>query len=162
MKQAKEKMRRSSLVAVVLLSLASLWCGVLLAYRLCRLLAADLGAAGMLASRYAPVREVVSLAILLAMLGLALSLFISIRRQGTPFLPAIPRRMKWLAVLVFALSEAPNWAGYLLEGVLHGRAAFAVISNSGFVGLVMAAVMYALAVMFQYGCLLQQENDETL
>lgn len=165
MKPIADKIRSSSMVAIVALSVGALWCVLLLFDRLGRLMelaaAADMWTA-LSHQGYRLLPSLFHLALLLAIAQVGISLFVTIRKQGTPFVTSVPRRMKLIAILVFLFTAAPNWVYYILRGVHEGGASFAIIENEGIIGLIFAAVLYALAMIFQYGCQLQQESDETL
>lgn len=165
MNRAVEKIKSSSLLAIVALSLGVLWSGALLVYYVGQafaLPAAPTVLETLAATDFQPIRRIAVTLLLFAIAGVSLSVFVTIRAHGSPFLPQVYRRMKLLALLVFLLSEAPNWVVYGLRILLLDLWNFTVISGSGFVGLTLAAALYAFAMIFRYGCLLQQESDETL
>lgn len=165
MQRAIEKIKSSSLLAIIALSLGLLWAGALLVMHVTDTIAlfAQPGAwDGLAAVNFRPFRLMAAWLLVSAIAGVALSLFITIRAQGTPFLPQVARRMKVLALLAFLLSEAPNWAVYILRAVRLEERSFTFISNSGFLGLTFAAALYAFSTIIYYGGLLQQESDETL
>lgn len=165
MKQNVDRIKSSSKVAIVALSFGAFWCILLLLDGIGKL-AAHMASTdtwtALSYGGYRPLPYLLQLALLLAIVSICIAMLATVRKRGTPFVASIPRRMKLIAILVFILSSAPNWVYYLLRGIHEGETGFAIIENSGIIGLILAAVVYALAMIFQYGCQLQQEIDETL
>lgn len=87
-------------------------------------------------------------------------LFRNISLEGTPFASGHIRRIKTVAWLTAALSFlgglSENWEAALLAGSQP-----ALISVN-LTWLTFAGIIYCLALIFDYGCQLQQESDETL
>ena len=83
------------------------------------------------------------------------------REEGRPFLPEIPgyirRAAVWTAVGGFG---APLLMGVLLP--LFCRAVSVTPGVLGLESLLFGGALWLLALIFDYGCRLQQESDETL
>ncbi|WP_019849293.1 hypothetical protein [Desulfitobacterium sp. PCE1] len=93
----------------------------------------------------------------LAVVILAISIFKTIEKNNSPFINSIPKRMKAIALLIFIVSLFLS-PGYGLINVFSLR----FLSFENFIGIIIAGVFYSFAIMFEYGCLLQKESDETL
>lgn len=86
--------------------------------------------------------------------------FGDISRTGVPFNPLHGGRIKKVAWLSLALSVlvgiSENLAGLCTSGPVS------VTGGIDLMTLLFVAVIYCLAYVFDYGCKLQQESDETL
>lgn len=79
--------------------------------------------------------------------GLAAQLFLAVLDGRTPFTRAIARQIRWISLGLLVYMLAFSWTSGL-GGVLFA--------------LVVPAIVFSLADIFDYGCALQQQADETL
>jgi hypothetical protein len=93
-----------------------------------------------------------SLLFTLLMLKQAFKIFSDISTEATPFNPAHIKRIRKMAIF-YLLAACNN-----VEG--SAGANFDITPNV--IGIVGAAMLWCIALIFQYGCELQKESDETL
>ena len=112
----------------------------------------------------------VSWSIVLAAMGISLSMLLVIKRGETPFSMAFVKRLKALALLIIVYEpvvligarlirfEFPAFEGYI-DGVYT-----MITTTTGFVGIIMVAglIVYCVAHILNYGISLQEQVDETL
>ncbi|MDO5400958.1 MAG: DUF2975 domain-containing protein [Eubacteriales bacterium] len=110
-----------------------------------------------------PMMIVATMAALLvaaALCHLLEQVFRGIGEDGTPFNPAHVSCIKRVAWLALALSVMVSVADNLEAALLTGERL--VLLELDMAALLFAAIIYCLAYVFEYGCKLQQESDETL
>lgn len=88
--------------------------------------------------------------------------FYKIRKSQTPFQSFLPKRLKILAVLVFIALIISKYIHYLLLSLAKGKFLFSILDETDLQALILAGIIYCLAWIFQYGCMLQEENDGIL
>lgn len=89
-------------------------------------------------------------------------LFRNIKNTGTPFTDTVIKKLYIISGLMFASSVLSPVFAIIAAHLMEGNANYRVIfSDMGF-GVVLALIMLALAWIFRYGTMLQQESDETL
>ena len=97
-----------------------------------------------------------------AVLFTAVSLFVVIKKKGTPFLDGVIKRLYIISGTIMAGALlSPVFAialTYFTVGRVSSRINFAGFASS----LVLSLVVLSLVRIFRYGTLLQQESDETL
>ena len=86
------------------------------------------------------VLAIIQSGLMLAVLYRVTAVFQQLRQDGAPFAPGISKSIKGMAILCGVCFAASN----------------------GFLGVLIAFIIYVIAVIFDYGALLQQEADETL
>lgn len=86
------------------------------------------------------VQTLVEIGLSQALLYLTSSLFRRIRTSETPFTPEVIKKLKTMGIML---------------GVI-------IAVDNGYMGVVIGFVVYAIALIFQYGGELQQQVDETL
>ncbi|MDL2258435.1 hypothetical protein LJC42_04710 [Eubacteriales bacterium OttesenSCG-928-K08] len=96
--------------------------------------------------------------LLLAVLLKAAHIFYKINKAGTPFLTDVAKSLKTTALLVALLIAVPKWV-YQIVTVDKG---LTLLNSSTFFALLCGGIVFCFAAVFEYGCLLQVENDETL
>lgn len=96
--------------------------------------------------------------LLLAVIFVATRIFCRIEKTGTPFLPVVAKSMKTLALLFAFFFAVPEWL-YQIVRVDRGLIIF---HGNTFFALLCGGIVFCFATVFEYGCLLQTENDETL
>lgn len=89
-------------------------------------------------------------------------IFKKISKTETPFTKAIPRRMKIAALGLFLALAVPHWVGYLVFSMSTGTFRFVLFGESEIFALAMAAIVYCMAQIFDYGFMLQDESYEIL
>lgn len=86
---------------------------------------------------------VVKLALYFAVLTLAGRMFRDFSREDSPFRQIHVRRMRWIALLIFVAS-------------------FINLFSMQITSWIAALLIWCVSIVFDYGCQLQQESDETL
>lgn len=100
------------------------------------------------------------------------NMFAGITENGTPFRPATASALKKIALILAMSGVLPSFIGTVVSMIINptpytgsqGLRVFLSSSNLsvGIVPLFLALFVYIMAIVFSYGCLLQQESDETL
>lgn len=86
---------------------------------------------------------VAKLALCFAVLTLAGRMFRDFSREASPFRQLHVRRMRWIALLIFIAS-------------------FINLFSMQITSWIAALLIWCVSIVFDYGCQLQQESDETL
>ncbi|WP_139650636.1 hypothetical protein [Raoultibacter phocaeensis] len=86
--------------------------------------------------------------------------FFRIRREETPFFKQLPREIKTASVLLFAAFVLPQWVGYAIRSFATGTVSFVILDENGILALGLAFTVYCFGQIFQYGLLVQNENNE--
>lgn len=86
------------------------------------------------------------------------AVFAEIKRDCTPFTSQNTVRIKKAAAVVAVLSIVGGCSDALVDYYTIGELAWRI----NVAGLVTAAVIYCISLIFGYGCDLQRESDETL
>lgn len=89
------------------------------------------------------------------------NIFMSINQSGTPFIPQVSKGMKKIAAVIAVMLILSAAAEYLFPIVFPelGTVPELVTDPAGWVFI---SLLLMLSVIFDYGCKLQQESDETL
>ena len=93
------------------------------------------------------------------MIWAAARIFAEIRESGVPFTQANARSLKHVAICMALLCVVPvitDSIGWYITGIS------VTLGYLSIEGLIVAAVLYCLAHIFEYGTLLQKQADETL
>lgn len=102
--------------------------------------------------------ELVTCLFMVVILWYLLPIFQSIGHSGAPFQLQHGRRLNKIARAVVGLSMLRPAVDGLLEYVAFGK----FFWEFDLFGVTVAVVLYVLALIFDYGCHLQQQSDETL
>jgi len=96
--------------------------------------------------------------IIFSLLFILHRIFSDISRSYTPFEKKQARRMKKVAViaLILGISE------YVFESIAQSVLNRATAGSIDLIWFVLAVVIYCMAQIFDYGCQLQSQSDETL
>lgn len=89
-------------------------------------------------------------------------IFRKVSKTETPFTKDIPHRLKIAALGLFLALAVPQWLGYLISSISTGIFQFVLFSESEIFALAMAAVVYCMAQIYEYGFMLQDESYEIL
>lgn len=89
------------------------------------------------------------------------NIFMSVNQSGTPFIPQVSKGMKKIAAVIAVMLILSAAAEYLFPIVFPelGTVPELVTDPAGWV---FVSLLLMLSVVFDYGCKLQQESDETL
>ena len=82
--------------------------------------------------------------------------FLRINREETPFFANLPRKIKAVSVLLFATLAVPKWLYW--AGTLSG----ALVDESVMFAFMLAAIVFCLGQIIEYGYLVQDENFEII
>lgn len=85
-------------------------------------------------------------------------IFCSIGKSCTPFTIKVTKRIKQIAIISIALSLIGGFSDALVDYYTIGELTWRI----DFIGLLSSMVILCLALIFRYGCDLQQQSDETL
>lgn len=92
--------------------------------------------------------------------GLLERIFLEIHREGTPFSVSHVIRIKKAAALALILSILSGTDQNVETAILTGEPM--ILVGIEVLWILFAVIIYCLAHIFDYGCQLQQESDETL
>ncbi|MBQ1538721.1 MAG: DUF2975 domain-containing protein [Ruminococcus sp.] len=98
------------------------------------------------------------------------NMFAGISENGTPFRSGTADALKKISVIMLFSSILPGFLGGLTDIIIckaanSGESLRVIAANSMTVGIVplfLAVFLLVMTEIFRYGCLLQQESDETL
>ena len=79
--------------------------------------------------------------------------------ESTPFVKENVRRIKNIAILMATLSVVPSWFSQIIGFICGSRE---LIMQVELGKLVLALVVWCIALIFEYGVALQEREDETL
>ncbi len=99
-----------------------------------------------------------NLILMLAVMLMAVYIFYHIRKAGTPFLNVVVKNMKRTALLVALMIRAPHW----VHDIVRYDGGFTILEPNTFFAVLCGGIVFCFALVFEYGCVLQTENDETL
>lgn len=88
--------------------------------------------------------------------------FLRINREETPFFAALPRKIKASAVLLFAALTVPKWLYWAVVSIQTGMLSGALVDESVMFAFMLAAVVFCLGQILEYGYLVQDENFEII
>lgn len=97
-----------------------------------------------------------------ALLIVTAFIFRKISINETPFLKEVPKRLKVVSLLLFLSIAVPQWLGYALYSISTGKVAFAVFENQTILAFIISSLIFCFAQIFDYGYMIQDENDEIL
>jgi len=83
----------------------------------------------------------------------------TVNTESTPFVPKNVKRIKTISVLMAASSVVPSWVSQIV-GFIAGKRE--MMMNVEVTMLVIALVIWCVALIFEYGVTLQEREDETL
>lgn len=106
--------------------------------------------------------DLVQQGLIAAVLAYVGVIFLRISREDTPFFKALPRMIKLAAVLLFLAIAVPEWASFPLAGLVGGSPSRVFVDQWIALAFVLAAVVFCLARIFEYGYLVQDENFEII
>lgn len=145
-----KKTGKAVLVGLIILAILLLWTIILYIV--------DLAGQKVDEPIYETVRMFATLLFLLAVVLVAARIFYNINKAGTPFIPAVVKGMKAAAVLVAFMIAVPH----LLYEIMAPNRGLSLLDPNTLFALLCGGIVFCFAVVFEYGCLLQAENDETL
>lgn len=94
--------------------------------------------------------------LLFGVLLISAYIFYKINKAGTPFLAEIVKAMKAVALMVVFLVTVPDRVYQLAANMGMG-----LFGPNDLTALLCGGIVFCFALVFEYGCLLQTENDET-
>lgn len=100
--------------------------------------------------------------LLVALAAYVAFIFLRINREETPFFAALPRMIKMAAVFLFVALQVPKWLVYVVLNVQAGTSSFVFIDSSTIFAFMLAAVVFCLGQIIEYGYLVQDENFEII
>lgn len=98
-----------------------------------------------------------SMILLLGVLLIAVYIFYKINKSGTPFHPEVVKAMKLTALMVAFLIAVPDRIYQLAADM-----GLKLFGSNDLFALLCGGIVFCFAIVFEYGCVLQTENDETL
>lgn len=101
-------------------------------------------------------------ALLIALAVYVAFVFLRINREETPFFAALPRRIKAAAVLLFAALTVPKWLYWAIFSIQTGTPSGALVDESVMFAFMLAAIVFCLGQILEYGYLVQDENFEII
>lgn len=104
------------------------------------------------------VLAVAQLGIILLILLLLHSVFLSISKNYTPFSSAHSKKMKAVSLLTIFLAVFGSVSDCLTHYFLYGSMVFKI----NLLMIIASIIIFSISQIFEYGCLLQTETDELL
>jgi hypothetical protein len=102
------------------------------------------------------------IAIILAM-ALAYSIFRTIGRGASPFSPDISKHIREIGILLIIASVIAWPVGSMTaKAIWPDKVSYPILFSIDWGNLILGFIISCLASIFQYGCNLQKESDETL
>lgn len=101
-------------------------------------------------------------ALLIALAVYVAFVFLRINREETPFFAALPRRIKAAAGLLFAALTVPKWLYWAIASIQTCELSFTIIDESVMFAFMLAAIVFCLGQILEYGYLVQDENFEII
>ena len=86
------------------------------------------------------------------------TIFDDIKNGATPFLRKNTARIQSIAIITVLLSIVGSYSNELVDYYTIGALTWRVNA----IGLIIGVIIYCISLIFNYGCDLQQESDETL
>lgn len=86
------------------------------------------------------------------------AIFSNIEKECTPFVRENAMRIKKIAIITFILSVVGSYSDALVDYYTIGELTW----RANITGLIISMIIYSISLIFDYGCDLQQEVDETL
>jgi len=83
----------------------------------------------------------------------------TVNTERTPFVAENVKRLKIMAVLMACLSVVPSWLSQIVSFIMGNRNLLMSVELGM---LLIALVIWCLALIFEYGVSLQEREDETL
>lgn len=102
--------------------------------------------------------------VLLVIILIALhSIFTEIQNNHSPFIENVSKRLRIIAVIVFLFGELPRQVIFVAKFVyVRNFYNFVIFDETAIIFLLFAFIVYLFSLIFEYGCMLQRENDQTL
>lgn len=88
--------------------------------------------------------------------------FHKISISETPFFHTLCNRLKTISFLTFFSIALPRWIGYIIYSSINHTLEFALLDNLLIIAFILSSIIFSVAQIFEYGTLLQNENDEIL
>ena len=101
---------------------------------------------------------IVQLAVAFMVFFMLYRIFAAISKEHTPFTAVNAKRMKQVAILVIIMGVINSIIEFVAQRLLASPEGYSI----DLMWVVIAAVIYCIALIFDYGCQLQQQSDETL
>jgi len=92
----------------------------------------------------------------------AIMTFRSIAKNKTPFLAEVARNIKIIGGLIMFSNALPRWISGIISLILNDGGVFTIVDGTVMFGLVLGLIFFCLGSIFDYGCALQQQDDEML
>ncbi len=86
------------------------------------------------------------------------AIFNHIQKEDTPFSHQNTIRIKKIAIITIILSIVGSYSDALVDYYTIGQLTWKI----NIVGLIVGIIIYCISLIFDYGCELQQQSDETL
>ena len=88
--------------------------------------------------------------------------FLRINREETPFFANLPRKIKAVAVLLFATLAVPKWLYWAVVSIQTGTLSGALVDESVMFAFMLAALVFCLGQIIEYGYPVPYENFEII
>ena len=108
------------------------------------------------------IEGIISYVFYLAIQIFAVLIFRSIQKYKTPFISAVSRNIKIIGILVMFAKPISLWAAGLIAAIGQDGFAFTFVNSSVLFGILLGLIVACIGAIFDYGCVLQKQDDETL
>lgn len=108
------------------------------------------------------IKQVIYYLFFIAIQIVAFLIFRIISKNKTPFLPQVSRNIKIIGGLIMFSSAIAQWTAGIISSIISKHIQCTIIDESILLGLLMGLIFACLGSIFDYGCILQKQDDETL
>lgn len=93
----------------------------------------------------------------------AIITFRIVAKKRSPFIPEVARNIKIIGGIIMFTSPLARWIPGMISFIAtDGEAWITIIDGPIVLGMVLGLVFFCLGAIFDYGCVLQQQDDEML
>ncbi|WP_373844671.1 hypothetical protein [Clostridium sp.] len=108
------------------------------------------------------IKQVIYYLFFIAIQIVAFLIFRTISKNKTPFLIQISRNIKIIGGLIMFSGAIAQWTADIISSITSKHVQFTIIDESILLGLLLGLIFACLGSIFDYGCILQKQDDETL
>ncbi|APM37436.1 hypothetical protein [Clostridium kluyveri] len=108
------------------------------------------------------IKQVIYYVFFIAIQLVAFLIFHAISKNKTPFLPEVSRNIKIIGGLIMFSNAIAQWTASIISSIMSNHIKITIIDESVLLGLLLGLIFACLGAIFDYGCVLQKQDDETL
>lgn len=108
------------------------------------------------------IEQVIYYLFYLAIQFFAFLIFRAIAKNKTPFLPNVSKNIKIIGGLIMFSNAIARWTAGIILSMVNGNVEFTIIDTPILLGILLGLIFACLGSIFDYGYILQKQDDETL